>query len=155
VVRIRPLCKGFPHRSAICLIFEWYVELVFALPAAPASAAVRPAALTVVVRSFPIRCGHVVGSMQVVFPPAFELPTAIGAGAVRLNGVTAGRVTVAGHIVVVTAPTVHGVTCQVIVAVRLTLVFTKAADIGAAPGRYVAAVRYGVRTYRAAVKVSA
>ena len=128
---------------------------MFAIPAAPVATAVRPAALTVVVRSFPIRCGHVVGSVQVVFPRAFELPTAIGAGAVRLNGVTAGRVTVAGHTVVVTAPTVHGVTCQVIVAVRLTLAFAKTADVGASPGRYVAAVRYGVRTYRAAVTVSA
>ena len=56
---------------------------------------------------------------------------------------------------VVTAPVVHGVTCQVIVAVRLRLVFTKAANVGASPGRYVAVVRYGVRAYRAAVTVSA
>jgi hypothetical protein len=128
---------------------------VLALPAAPVSAAVRPAALTVVVPSFPFRCGHVVGSMRVTLPPAFRVPATIAADAVRLNGVSASRLAVSGRNVVVTAPVQHGVTCQVVVAERLTLVFTKAAGIGASPGKYVAPVRYGVRTYRGLLSVSA
>jgi hypothetical protein len=159
--------QGLEHRGPIGLIFECYVRIVvrcatatvvvlLGLAAGTARAAVRPATLTLSVRSFPLVCGRVFGLLQVTLPRAFEVPSAIDTHAVRMNGVAARRVAVRGHTVILASTASHGVGCNVVSAAHLTVVFTRSASVGApATGTYRVTVWHGNRAYRGTLTVSA
>ena len=131
------------------------LAILLGFAAGTARAAVQPARLTLSVRSFPLVCGRMSGSLQIPLPRAFDVPPTIAAGEVRLNGADAGHVVVRGHTVILAAAAHHGVTCNVVVAARLTVVFTKAAGIGApATGRYRVTVWHAKHAYHATLVVS-
>jgi hypothetical protein len=120
-------------------------------------AAARPVTLTVKLGAFPIICGRPRGSFVVTFPAAEQLPKAIAAEAVHVNGTAAGQVGLGGRDVTVTAPVAKGVSCLVMRLGTVTLVFTSAANLGnpMSAGTYALTVRHGTQQYHAELKISA
>lgn len=93
-------------------------------------AAARPVTLTVKLGAFPIICGRPRGSFVVTFPAAEQLPRAIAAGAVHVNGTAAAKVGLSGRDATVTAPLMKGVSCLVMRLGTVTVSFGSSANLG-------------------------
>ncbi len=96
-----------------------------------------------------LRCGHPLGAVRIVLPEAAAVPARVPTRAVLVDGRRAGRVSVAGHSIVVVAAKPPGRLCNSIVAGRMTLRFTAAAGLAnpASAGVYDLAVRRGTAVY--------
>jgi hypothetical protein len=119
-------------------------------------AAARPVTLTVKLGALPIICGRPRGSFVVTFPVDEQLPKAIAAGAVHVNGMAA-KVGLSGREVTVTAPLMKGVSCLVMRIGTVTLAFGNSANLSnpATAGTYALTVHHGAQQYHATLKISA
>jgi hypothetical protein len=92
----------------------------------------------------------------VVLPAAERVPAAIGAADVLVNGGTPKGVVLTGHVVSITLPRTSGFTCDVIGPGTVTVVFTRAANLGnpATPGTYAVSLRAGRNSATARLIVS-
>jgi hypothetical protein len=122
---------------------------------APAlTATARPVTAKVAVVAYPLLCGKPRGALVVTFPGAVELPHAIAAGTVRVNGQAAAKVAVHGHDVTVSIPPATGITCQSIALGRVMLAFGTGAGLDSAKaGSYAVAVHQGAKRYHATLTV--
>jgi hypothetical protein len=118
------------------------------------TAGARSVELTIVITTT-LRCGLPFGPTVVDLPRQFEVPSRILRSAVRENDLAPAGVTVAGHEVTVSPPTV-GVTCQSLTTGPETLVFGAAARLGnpSTAGTYVVTLDRGSRTYRGAFTIT-
>jgi hypothetical protein len=113
-----------------------------AAQAVPAQSGARPAALRLTLRT-ELQCGRLRGGpVIVVFPAAERMPTTLQAGDVLVNG-KALDASLTGHVVSIALPKTTGVTCDVIGPGTVSVVFTKAANLGnpMASGTYHVSLR--------------
>jgi hypothetical protein len=149
------ICKCY-RDSVRSVAVAFAVAAGFAGAAAGSVAAVHaPVTATVVVRAYPLLCGNPRGALTFAFPASVDVPKKMPLGTVRVNGLAAAKVTVAGRTVTVVAPTQTGVTCQSIVLGRVTLLFVPGAGIGSAKaGTSAVTVHEGARRYKATLTVT-
>lgn len=117
--------------------------------AAPDTAGARPVTLTLKVR-YLMQCGRPgPGPVVVSLPTAVRVARTLPRSAVLVDGKPPASASVTGHVIVLTLPPQHGITCMVIAPGTLTVVFTRAAALGnpAAAGSYPIAVRIGARAF--------
>ena len=102
-----------------------------------------------------LRCGHALGAVRIVLPRTVAVPARVSTRTVIVNGERAGRVSVAGHSIVVAAAKPPGRLCNSIVEGRMTLRFTAAAGLAnpASAGVYDLAVRRGTAVYTVRVRI--
>jgi hypothetical protein len=113
-----------------------------AAQAVPAQSGARPAALRLSLRT-ELQCGRLSGGpVIVVFPAAERMPATLQAGAVLVNG-KALDASLTGHVVSIALPKTTGVTCDVIGPATVSVVVTKAANLGnpLTPGTYHVSLR--------------
>jgi hypothetical protein len=125
--------------------------------AAPATAGARPVTLTLKLR-YEMQCARPgAGPLVVSLPKAMHVPRTLARSSVVLGGKPPASVSVTGHVVVLTLPPQHGVTCMVIGPGTLTVVFARAAGLGnpAAAGSYPIAVRIGAHAFTPHLAVTA
>jgi hypothetical protein len=121
----------------------------------PATSGERPAALTLDLR-YEMTCGQPgMGPVVVVLPATMLVPAAIARTAVLVRGRPAPSVYVKGHVITIGLPRPPLVICQSIGLGRLTVAFTRAAQLGnpIAPGVYTVRARVGGRTFTAALTI--
>jgi hypothetical protein len=110
--------------------------------AAPSERGARPAALRLVLRT-ELQCGRLGGGpIVVVLPAAERMPAALHVGDVRVNG-SALDASLTGHVVSIALPKTIGPTCDSIAPGTVSVVFTKAANLGnpVAAGTYPVSLR--------------
>lgn len=115
--------------------------------ALPATAGARPVRLELALR-LDLQCGRPgPGPLLVSLPAAAAVPATIPRKAVLVDGAPPLAVFVMGHAVRLALPRPTGVTCDSIGPGTVTVVFTRAADLGnpARPGSYRIGLTLGSR----------
>ena len=119
-------------------------------------AGARPVALTLAIR-MEVQCGRLVGGTLAVRLPAQErLPAKVASGAVLVGGKPSGAVAVAGHTLTVSIPRPRGMMCDVIGPGTVTLVLTRAANLGNPKnaGTYPLVVARGAQQFKTTLTIS-
>lgn len=115
--------------------------------AVPAQSGARPAGLRLSLRT-ELQCGRLSGGPIIVgFPAAERMPASLQAGDVLVNG-KALNASLMGRVVSIALAKTTGVTCDVIGPGTVSVVFTKAANLGnpLAPGTYHVSLRVRGKT---------
>jgi hypothetical protein len=100
-----------------------------AAQAVPAQSGARPAGLRLSLHT-ELQCGRLSGGpIIVVFPGAERMPATLQVGDVLVNGKALGA-SLTGHVVSIPLPKTTGVACDVIGPATVSVVFTKAANLG-------------------------
>jgi hypothetical protein len=105
-----------------------------------------------------LECGRPTGGGVVLTLPRNErMPRAIAAASVRVNGLTASKVTVAGRVVTVSLPIHRGVTCFALIDGMMKIAVAPAAALGNPPsaGSYAVGIRQGKTAYVVPVAIKA
>jgi hypothetical protein len=115
-----------------------------------ARAGARPVAVTLTMH-MELQCGRLIGGALVVRLPAQErVPATVAATAVQVGGKPAGAVAVKGHILTVSVPRPRGMMCDSIGPGKLTLVLTRAANLGnpMSAGKYPLVIARGNEQFK-------
>jgi hypothetical protein len=112
--------------------------------------------LTLAVRT-ELQCGRLNGGELVVRLPVQErLPATVAASAVLVGGKPSGAVAVAGHTLTVSIPRPRGMMCDVIGPGTVTVVLTRAANLGnpKSAGSYPLVVARGADQFKTTLRIS-
>lgn len=121
-----------------------------------ARAGARPVAVTLALRT-ELQCGRLVGGTLVVHLPTPErMPRTVAAAAVLIGGKPSGAVAVAGHTLTVSIPRPHVMMCDSIGPGTITMVLTRAANLGnpKAAGKYPLVVSRGTQQFKATLTIT-
>lgn len=117
-------------------------------------AGARPVALTLAFDGT-LLCGRPRGATAVTLPAAADVPAAVPASTVKINGRLAGRVAVTGSTLTVTPAPTKGMTCLSIREGTVRVSFSRTAGLGnpAAAGTYPVVVHRGRQALRGTLTI--